>query len=316
MQRSIARQILATAVLVTLGLAGCGGGGGDDGETGPGPDNSTDSGMSAKVDGANWTAGELTAYATAVPGVPGGIGIGGTQNVSSLDSRSITLSLYNVSGPGTYPLGVLPPVRGGSGQYTTSSTGWITAGSGTAGSVTFTTLSATRVVGTFRFNAGAVPGGGAAGTKVVTDGSFDLPLIGTMTPVTEKDGASVTATLNGSPYIASTVAVIAKGAQGFAVSTIDGSSALTIWLNEVTAPGAYAPSVTPLHAILVSDLSVGSGGSHPNWGVTEDDAGTITVTSLTTDRVRGTFEVTLKPQPNGGASGEMVVAGSFDVGTP
>jgi hypothetical protein len=44
-------------------------------------------------------------------------------------------------------------------------------------------------------------------------------------------------------------------------------------------------------------------------------SGSVTITSLTTTRMRGTFTATLGPIPNTGAAGTLAVAnGSFDIG--
>jgi hypothetical protein len=316
MHHSPSRFAVAAAVLTIVTFSGCGGG--DSGTNpGPGPGNSADGDMTAKVNGQSWTGGDLAVYATGVPGVPGGLGIGGTQTISGASVRSITLTLYNIHGPGTYPLGVVPPVFGGFASFSDASGVWMTGNTGTAGTITFTTLSTTRVAGTFQFTAIPVAGGGGVGTKEITDGAFDLPLTGTIVQLRDQDGASLTATLNGSPYVASTIAVTMKGAAGFGVSSLTGTQTVTIWLNGATTPGTYSPTLEGnLRGISVTDLTTGSGSNHPNWGLTAEDAGTITITSLTPTRVKGTFNVTLGPQPTGGASGNMVAVGMFDVGTP
>ena len=102
----------------------------------------------------------------------GAITIQGTWN----NSTTITLNLFNIDEPGTYPLGVTSANVGGIGVVSnTTGRAWSTPGSGAAGTVTLTTYTASRIAGTFSFNAEPLTGA-ATGTKVVTGGAFDLIL--------------------------------------------------------------------------------------------------------------------------------------------
>lgn len=301
------RGRLLTAGFTLLALTACGGG---DGTTGPGGGGGSNT-MAAQIDGQSWTADGTTAAASAVVGVPGGYVILGTQVLSSSDARSISISLYNIGGPGTYALGVLPMVFGGIATIGEASGAWLTPLDGTAGTITITALSATRIAGTFSFT--AAPGAGTAGgPRTVTAGHFDLPLKGTATPVPDQAGSRVAATLGGTPYNASTVAVTMSGSSGLQFSTVGGDSSLTVTLTGVTAPGTYPLSTGPsLVAVVVSGKP---GASQPVWGATATDVGSITVTSLTATRAKGTFSVTLAPERGKGSSTLVVSNGQFDVG--
>jgi hypothetical protein len=97
---------------------------------------------------------------------------GGTAAIGATDAqgRSVGFS-FNTSGPGTYTF------QTSIGNYATYGEGSATwAGNGalsaTTGTVSFSTLNASRAVGTFSFSM-QPNGGGASGTRSIT-GSFDL----------------------------------------------------------------------------------------------------------------------------------------------
>lgn len=90
---------------------------------------------------------------------------------------AISMNVLNVTGPGTYQLN--PNFVGTFAQVAitdgASAQVWTTALSPGNGTITVTTLSSTRVAGTFTFTA-QFASGGATGQKSVTSGSFDIPL--------------------------------------------------------------------------------------------------------------------------------------------
>jgi len=150
------RLLIATSALIIS--ASCGG------STSTGPTNTNTKtnpprSMSAKVDGTAWTA-------TSVGGsVTNGIAILVGTNVSQ------TLGISFVPTVGTQamtPTGIVI------GQVTVGSQTWQATGTtGSSGSVTVTSASAARVVGTFSFTAPPL-GGGSAAARQVTAGTFDV----------------------------------------------------------------------------------------------------------------------------------------------
>jgi hypothetical protein len=96
-------------------------------------------------------------------------------STTSSPITAISISVTNVTGPGTFQL--TPNFAGTFGQVvvTSGSTAqaWSTVVAPGTGSITFTTLSSTRAVGTFSFTAQA-GSGGATGQKAVTNGTFDV----------------------------------------------------------------------------------------------------------------------------------------------
>jgi hypothetical protein len=91
------------APLLALVVAACGGGGDDDG-TGPGGGGALGP-ISASIDGQAWRSIGLGGQERATLSAPG-LYIWVGAETSGQNTKSITMTLYNVRGPGTYPLGV------------------------------------------------------------------------------------------------------------------------------------------------------------------------------------------------------------------
>lgn len=130
--------------------------------------------LTATVDGVAWTA---SAQSVSTAAIAAGAGVYSILVSQTADANALNLSmtLYHVTAPGTYPLGVDSTMSGGIGVVSNLDAGWATPLSGSAGSITITTLTSTRMAGTFAFTANAASGS-ATGTRVVTGGSFDLPV--------------------------------------------------------------------------------------------------------------------------------------------
>jgi len=154
-------KLFRSAVVATIVAVGSACGGDSTGPNGGGGE------MSAQIGGSvNWTA-NLSATAVLQNGVLALAGNGG----SGANGFQINIGLIGVAGPGNYPMGagnfnnvgtvtslVVPPVA------------WVSSGVGGTGQVTITTLTASRVVGTFSFTGRATDGS----TKTVASGQFDI----------------------------------------------------------------------------------------------------------------------------------------------
>jgi hypothetical protein len=283
---------------------------------------STDaSGLTAKVDGKDWTATEVSVSSAVVPGVPGAFLFTGTQ-ISGGKTISITVTLFNVRGTGTYSLGVAVSADGGTGQVGegTGSGGdaqsWITEGTGMDGQVVLTTLENNRIAGTFEYV--AIPGSkNTTGVnRTVTEGKFDMPIKGSLVPVPDSIGGKLTATLNGKPYQAAVISVYGKdylGGPGLSISTTTAKHGLSLMLANVTGPGTYAlDNQTPAR-----NITAGRNGMAETccWGATGvPDSGSVTLTTLTSTRAKGTFTAVLKPKPGKSDQDLIVTDGVFDVG--
>ncbi len=154
-----ARALSAT---VLLSIAACGG---SDSVTGTTGNCATSTTISATVDGTAWcspAAGVSRAGNNSIIAIAG-IDLGLTASVS-----------FGVvaSAPGTFSV-AFGNNTFGSATVTKSGKGWSSALQGGTGTVTFSTLTANHVIGTFAFD--AVPAsGGATGTVHVTNGKFDI----------------------------------------------------------------------------------------------------------------------------------------------
>lgn len=165
--RPIARSLMTLACIAATACGG-GGGGGPTGTNGNNNGNSTvtgDGNITMTVNGASWRS--LKAVDHVTKGTNNFIGI-----ASSNPPYTLVLGIGNVTGPGTRNLNLT--VGDGSSAIVSNLTGgWGTAFTGGSGTITITTFTATRIAGTFTFD--AVPGSGAAtGTLQVRNGSFDL----------------------------------------------------------------------------------------------------------------------------------------------
>ena len=286
----------AAAMVMGL-LVSCGG----DGGSGP---NGGDANFTAKIDGSDFTASAATTAAQ-ISGA-GNFAIVGASGTST--GTSITLVLYNIGAPGTYPLGVSGTVRGGLGTVGSSSSSLSTPLNGTAGSVTITQVSTTRIAGTFNFVAGVSPV-----TRTVTDGAFDLPVTGNGSiTVPDYAGSRVDGTINGTPWNAAAVVMVAAPSSG---TLAVGFSNLTYQMNLIisgwTGIGTYTlnTGVSRQMTVLATD------GSLKVWGGSGTlSTGTFTVTNASATRISGNYDITLLPSGVGQAAGNLHLVGTFDIG--
>ena len=311
-------RVVAGVVLtvVWLGTA-CGG----DGVPDPPDDggNNNASPMSATIDGQSWKASAMTGAATALQFAPvsgGYILTGFDVTGAGLPGTSLVFTINNISGPGTYPLGTdAVSVYGGfAGVVAANGQQWTTPLTGAAGTITVTALTTTRIAGSFNFSA-AASGGGATGTRTVTNGTFDLPILGNavMPKLPDSVGSKMSVSLNGTPWHAAIVS--AGSSNGFiTISGINASQTLIFTLPLPAGPGTYQLGNNPGILQAWDPNAVAPAGARCCWGVA-GDVGTIRFTHLTKTRARGTLTATLSPQPGTAARGQLVISnGTFDVG--
>jgi hypothetical protein len=157
------------AVFAVLATVACGG----DDPTGPGVGGGGASTMSASIDGQSWTPISSQISGTFVSGV---FGLAGTD--TGQPNRQINITVNNLTGPSTHDLG--PANANGFAVVTFSGNGttsvWTTTLPPATGSVTFTSVSASEISGTFTYTAQSSPGTAATGQVSVTSGKFSLKL--------------------------------------------------------------------------------------------------------------------------------------------
>ncbi len=315
LSRPRARRRLCRALLVVAPtLASCG-----DGGTGP-TGGEANGFMTARIDGSAWASDPIYVDQGAQVTGSGIYVIQGTQ-VSGTEALAIVLSLMNVPGPGTYPLGTGGGVSGGTGIVALGGSGWTTPLSGAAGTITIAEVGDTRITGSFSFTADASTGG-ASGTRAVTQGEFDLPLrrVGTVQPVPETSMNHVGATVGGEAWSAATITLQPNPATLWGFSAGNDRHMITIAVQDVAGPGTYAlSSVAPLRLAEV----YGPGGPLDTsedccWTSALGGAtGSVTIDTWTGTRATGSFSFTLPAKSGTVATGPITVsAGTFDVGIP
>jgi hypothetical protein len=309
MNRSCTHWMLPAALVVLL--AGCG----DDSSTPPGDDNDPASGFTAKVDGQSWAAEPISIAAGRAPGIAGGYLILGAQSLGA-QSRSITITLANIAGPGTFPLGVDITVFGGHASLGDAGAIWATPDNGLAGTIDITTLEPTRIVATFHFT--ATPGYDNPSTtnRIVTEGKIDLALTSYPPAFSDVFGSSVTAALNNDAWAAADVMTTMTGSAGFGFTASTDERILEIGLEGVTEAGTYPLSrVHPFRSISLRGSRGGINDPFCCYGSTDELGGSITITSITATRVTGSFEATLEAAEDRPATGTMAITNAaFDVG--
>lgn len=166
-------------ILPVLGIfvvGACGGGGGNGGSntngnpTAPPPAGATNGTFTAQINGVNWTA-IGTVSVTRQP--PSFIGIGASGYAGNT-AYALVLGIGNATGPGTHSFNVFAGGDGSSLIIGGQVTGWGTAFQGGSGSVTITSLTSNRIVGTFTGTAVPSSAGSGAGNLAVANGRFDL----------------------------------------------------------------------------------------------------------------------------------------------
>jgi len=132
----------------------------------PGGNGATGS-ISAQINGLSWVAACVKG-ATFFNGI---LSLVGSDNVTNVATAQVIGITTQASGPGTFPISLS---NGASAQLTIGGTRvWEANGVlGGSGTITLTTLTATRTSGTFSFDLIAVPP--ATGTKSITNGVFNL----------------------------------------------------------------------------------------------------------------------------------------------
>ena len=284
-------------VAFVLALVACGGG---DGSTNPLLNGVTN--FTAKIDGTDWNAEFAPVASNPSPGL---YVISGFRSTGA-NPYTIAISLTNVAGAAPYRLGVNTMMYGGTVVLSAPpSSGWTTTLDGDAGELVITTLTATRIAGTFQFVAD--PLSGTTGTRTVTEGQFDVPVTGTGGLAPANKGSVATFDLGGTLVLgAQAVSSITGGNNVLTVVVDSGTRGVTMSI-ENAVNGTHALSGT--RTIFVGGIpSVGSVWRTDMAG----GSGSVTL-NITADRISGTFTA-VAVGAAGGASGTMNITGTFSLG--
>lgn len=266
--------------------------------------------MRANIDGAAWSA-DAALLGSAVNQVsPGRFSITGAR----LGDFAISFTLFNITGPGTYPLGVGSTGAGGTAIVANDTGSWSTPFTGEAGTIVITELTEQRITGTFAFVAD--PSSGQGGDAVrVTDGEFDLAVNGEAVPDpgSEPSGSSITATIGGESFTAAAVSTSQDANfQLLVIVGVSGERTFNITLGQVDTARTYEfDAAVPVNVLQVRGAQADA--SVCCWATNYGGSGELVVTTLTDTRIAGTFTATLGPSPGGTATGELTVEGELDV---
>lgn len=301
-------MLRSTCALLLAGVViGCGGG---SDTTDPGGEPNGITNFTARIDGAAWAP---TTAVTAINPSPGLYSITAFR-VGGAIPYTMVFQLYNIRGAGTYQLGAIPSVFGGSANLSLPpSGGWSTPLNGTAGELVISSLTATRMVGTFRFETEALSG--STGTRSVTQGVMDIPVSGTGGVATANQGSKLTGNIGGAYAAAGVSHILGVGANPtLTISATNATRNLSISIANMNGPGTYTLSATtPIRSVQVSGQP---GNLTATWGSqVTGGSGSVEITSMTATRIIGTFTATLAPI-SGGATGTLTASGSFELGRP
>jgi hypothetical protein len=163
------RVLRRIAIVATLVALGCGGGDDDGGTTGPGGNNggnATNGTFRVAINGTTWSAtGTIT-----VNRQNNFVGLAGSGFAGNT-AYSIVLGIGNATGPGAHNLNVYAGGDGSSVTIGSATIGYSTAFQGGSGTVTITSLTSNRIVGTF---SGTAIANGGGSNLVLTNGTFDV----------------------------------------------------------------------------------------------------------------------------------------------
>ncbi len=279
--------VIPAVTLSVILLAGCGSspsGGGTLPPPAPPPPPAGGSWIEATVDGEQM---RWIPYYTR-----SGSGPDGQFNVLAEDAHGndLDLSVVAIPGPGTYPLGMLGlEMTGGTVSFGGADNGWSTPHTGTAGSITFTTLSGNRAVGTFAFTAERSENDPRPPVQV-TGGRFDITLSESFKPLAPAGTQRfLRATINGSPryMIAGSAYCGSIANETCFISVGDAEYSILI----MTIPNPPRLGTFPVNSGSSSSRFQISKFAGPIlWGYDPQGSGFVTVTSYTDGIITGTFE--------------------------
>jgi hypothetical protein len=157
------RRSAVLAVFAIVVGSACGG----DKSTGP-KTGVGDGNMSATINGVAWRSAKSGDRANRTNNFIAVVGLSVSNPI-----YTISLGIGTISGPGTVNLDLTAGGNGSEAIISNTNGGWGTAFTGGKGTITVTTLTATRIVGTFSFDAPA-GSGNATGVLQVRNGQFDV----------------------------------------------------------------------------------------------------------------------------------------------
>lgn len=249
--------------------------------------------LSFRMDGSLVTATNVTAtFANGIFTLGGGV---------AASNISIGIGLTpTTTQTGSYPLGPLSSTNalllvGNPAQS------W-NAGVGIGGgSVTIATFTSTSASGTFALNLAPVPGTGSSGTKVITEGSFNVTFAAVPAPAPTTSTSTISAAIDGVAWTSSLSRRATLGNNFLTLTGQDTNLRVITLVLQVSGGLLIPPSPQASISLTFGPTPFGVvgmvlGSQHWDNGF-PGGTGTATITSISATRVTGTFNVTLVNNP-------------------
>ena len=165
------RVLKSVALMAMIAVLGCGGSGDDDDDgnpTGPPAGGATNGSVTAQINGTSWSA---TGTITVSRQPPSFIGLGATGFAGNA-AYSLVIGIGNATGPGSHNLNLQAGGDGSSLIVGSTTLGYGSAFNGGSGTITITSLTSNRIIGTF--SGTLPPSSGSAAALVITNGAFNV----------------------------------------------------------------------------------------------------------------------------------------------
>jgi hypothetical protein len=258
--------------------------------------------FTATIDNAAWSATRVTA-------ITHGDGDYTIIAPASGTRHAMLIALHAVTSARSYPLGALPASGGGIVQMLSGGTAFALAAPEAASAIEMTTVSATRIAGTFRFSMPSAPGQAPAAGPIVTAGQFDLPLVAAENLLDRVRFTHIfSALITDSLSTGSTVTLTRSPADGaLGASSGDFIRFITLSLGGVNATGVYSIGNDSTRVVRVQKSGVSWGGSSAT------NTGSLIITSFTATRIRGMVAAILKPSIGFTPNPDNAILGMFDL---
>lgn len=297
-------------VPITGGGAACGPGGTLPGGTTPGGSGGTNTGtgtFTANIDGAGFNGAlGLTA-----------LHANNQLSISGSDAQyTLQLIVGSVSGPGTFAISSTSATTVALALNGTAQN-WFAGPTLGSGSITVTSLTSTAVAGTFSVTVGPSAGGPATGNRVIANGVFNVPLSassaippaippGPAAPTGTPTGLVVT--VDGTEWRPVGLGQATRTPQGFVtIAGVDLQARGFSMAILASAVGTYSLNNANSHNALYSAGSQQWFTSRPGGG------GSVTISSISTTRVTGSFTMTLGPGASNSDQRTLQATGTFDL---
>ncbi len=264
------------------------------------------------MDGSLWTATPALITASAnTSQSSGSLHFQGSTQAAPV--RAMAIHLGRINGNGTYPLGVnVGTNAGGTLTMTVGSNSWWTPLNGSAGQITVTSIGGGRIRGTFRARLERMGGTPGEDLVEITDGEFNVPVNpGYTAPAADDRGSVVTGSVGGQQWNAATIVGTGGGTSLVAIAASSDEYMVTLAFGPPEEGTSPLSSISlPVRSITVVRTHAAGGGG---WGMMPGATGTVTVGSVTANRIQGSLNASLPPTSGGGSP--ITVNLTFDART-